>query len=319
MHDFIKQLGLSFALKDLGPLHYFLGIEVSWLKNNSIHLSQAKYINDLLRRTNMDHSKPQPSPMLSSLRLTADESASVDDPTLYRSIVGALQYATVTRPEISFSVNRVCQYMHKPQIHHWKAVKRILRYLAGTSTHGLLLTPSPNYSITGFSDSDWATDLDDRKSTTGYCIFVGRNLVSWSSKKQKAVSRSSTEAEYRSIAAALADITWIQTLLTELRIPSSSTPIIHSDNLGAVHIAANPVLHSRSKHFELDLHFVRDRVQHKQLLVVHLPSQFQIADVLTKPLSGTMFQKFKDKLRVVDNSPISLWGGVRDNTVNVVT
>jgi len=200
--------------------------------------------------------------MLSSLRLTADESVSVDDPTLYRSILGALQYATVTRLEISFSVNRVCQYMHKPQIHHWKAVKRIPRYLVGTSTHGLLLNPSPNYSITAYSDSNWATDLDDRKSTTGYCIFVGRNLVSWSSKKQKVVSRSSTDAEYRSIAAALTNITWIQSLMTELRI-SSSTPIIHSDNLSVVHIVVNPVLHSLSKHFELDLHFVCDRVQHK--------------------------------------------------------
>ena len=179
--------------------------------------------------------------------------------------------------------------------------------MAGTSTHGLLLTPSPNYSITGFSDSDWATNLDDRKSTTEYCIFVGHNLVSWSSKKQKVVSKSSTEAEYKSIVVVLADITWIQSLMTELRIPSS-TPIIHYDNLGVVHIAANPVLHSRSKHFELGLHFVRDRVQRKQLLVVHLPSQFQLADVLTKPLSETMFQKFKDKLKVVDNSLISLWG-----------
>ena len=108
MQEFIKQLGLSFALKDLGPLQYFLGIEVSWLKDNSIHLSQAKYIKDLLRRTNMVNSKPQPSPMLSSLRLAADESVFVDDTTLYRSILGALQYATITRPEISFSVNHVC-------------------------------------------------------------------------------------------------------------------------------------------------------------------------------------------------------------------
>jgi len=118
VQDFIKQLGLNFALKNLGPLHYFLGIEVSWLKNDYIHLSQVNYIKDLLRCTHMVNSKPQPSPMLSSLRLTADESVSVDDPTLYRSIVGLLQYATITRPKISFSVNRVFLYMHKPQIHH---------------------------------------------------------------------------------------------------------------------------------------------------------------------------------------------------------
>jgi len=252
VQDFISNLHSHFALKDLGSLHYFLGLEVTWL-DTSLHLSQSKYIRDLLRRTNMLHSKPQPTPMVSSLRLTADQSVSVDDPSLYRSIVGALQYVTITRPELSFSVRKVCQYMHKPQLSHWQAVKQILRYLAGTSTDGLHFSSSSTYSITGFSDSDWATDLDDRKSTTGYCIFVGNNLVSWSSKKQKVVSRSSTEAEYRSVAAALADIIWIQSLMHELRV-TSPTPQLYSDNLGAVQLAANPVMHSQSKHFELDLH-----------------------------------------------------------------
>jgi len=117
-------------------------------------------------------SKPQPTPMISSLRLIVDDSDSVDNPTLYHSIVGALQYVTL-RSELSFSVNKVCQYMHKPQLTHWKAVKRILCYLASTATYGLHLYSSPNYSIVGFNDSDWASDLDDRKSTIGYCIFVG--------------------------------------------------------------------------------------------------------------------------------------------------
>jgi len=128
-------------------------------------------------------SKPQPTPMISSLRLVVDASVAVVDPTLYRSVVGTLQYITLTCPELSFSVNRVCQFMHNPQLPHWTAVKRILRYLAGSTTQGLRLYPSPNYSVVAFSDSGWATDLDDRKSISEYCIYVGCNLISWSSKK----------------------------------------------------------------------------------------------------------------------------------------
>ena len=298
---FITQLSSHFALKDLGRLHYFLGVEVTWHANTSLHLSQSKYICDLLHRTDMLHAKPQPTPMVSSLRLTADGSTSVEDPTFFRSIVGALQYVTITRPELSFVVNHVCQYMHKPQQSHWKAVKRILRYLAGTSSHGLLLCSSPSYSIIGFSDSDWATDLDDRKSTTGYCIFLGLNPVSWVSKKQKIVSCSSTKAECRSVAAALTDMIWIQSLLHELWI-RSTTPRLYCDNLSAVQLAANPIMHSRSKHFELDLHFVRDHVLAKSLTLIHLPSQFQVADIWTKPISSSPFHSFRCKLRVFDKS-----------------
>ena len=185
-------------------MHYFLGVQVSSLPDGSLFLSQEKYANDLLLQINMLHAKSQPTPMISSLRLTKDGSTAVPDPTVYRSTVGALQYLTITRPELAFSVNKVCQFMHAPQEHHWKAVKRILRYVAGTTAHGLHLHPSSTSSIMGFSDADWATDLDDRRSTTGYCVYLGKNLISWSSQKQKVVSRSTTEAEYRSVAAVLA-------------------------------------------------------------------------------------------------------------------
>ena len=257
VQDFIHQLNFHFALKNLGHLHYFLGVEVTWCANDSIHLSQSKYIHDLLRRTNMLHAKPQPTPMISSLRLIVDGSTSVEDPTFFRSIVGALQYVTITCPEISFPINRVCQYMHQPQLSQWKVVKRILCFLAGTSSHGL--HSSPTFSITRFSDSAWATDLDDHKYTTGCCIFVGHNLISWVSKKQKVVSQSSTKAEYRSVAAALADVIWIQSLLHELHI-TLPTPILYCDNLSVVQLVANPIMHSHSKHFELDLHFARDHI-----------------------------------------------------------
>ena len=210
--DLISTLSSFFALKDLGPLHHFLGIQVSTTQHGNMHLSQAQYIKELLRRTNMLHAKSQPTPVTSSLQ--QDSSEPFQDPSMYRSVVGALQYILITRPELSYSINRVCHFMHDPKLHHWQAVKRILRYLAGTSNFGLLLKRQSLSSIIGFSDADWGVDVDDRKSTTAYCIYIGSNLVSWSTHKQKSVSRSSTEAEYRVVASLLTEVIWTQSLLS---------------------------------------------------------------------------------------------------------
>lgn len=136
----------------------------------------------------------------------------------YRSIVGELQYANVTRPDISYSVNKVSQYMQQPLDMHWKAVKRFLRYLTATITFSLTFSPSKSLDLVAFTDADWTVDLDDRKSRSGYCIFLGDNLISWSLKKQAIVSRSSTEAEYRSLAYVICEVLWIRYLLQELRI-----------------------------------------------------------------------------------------------------
>jgi len=214
----ISQLSECFALKDLDPIHYFLGIEVTHSQNGDLLLSQSKYITDLLRRTNMLFANPLPTPMQSTLRLQQDASPAMTDPTLYHSVVGTLQYILITRPELAFVVNKVRQFMHDPQDHHWKAVKRILRYLAGTSSHGLLIKHNSSSTILVFIDADWGSDMDDRKSTTGYCVYLGSNLVAWSSHKQRLVSRSSTEAEYRSIVVVLTEVLWLQSLLHELHI-----------------------------------------------------------------------------------------------------
>jgi len=151
--------------------------------------------------------------------------------------------------------------------------------------------------ILAFSDADWGSDVDDRKSTTGYCVYLGANIITWSSHKQKVVSRSSTEAEYRSIAAVLTEVIWICSLLHELHI-STGQPKLFSDNLGAVLLSANPVMHSRTKHFELDLHFVRDYVQKQFVQLIHLPARFQVADAFTKSISGPSFSSFRSKLMV---------------------
>jgi len=194
------------------------------------------------------------------------------------------------------------------KLHHWQAVKRILRYLAGTITHGLLLRHNSTTSLIGFADADWGADVDDRKSTTGYCIYMGYNLISWSSHKQKTVSISSTEAGYRAVAALLAEIVWIQSLLSELRIQVSK-PKLYSNNLGVVLLNTNPVMHSKTKYFELDLHFVRDQVQKQKIQLLHLPARFQVNDPLTKPVSGILFLHVRDKLMIIANPTMHLGGG----------
>lgn len=178
--------------------------------DDRLFLTQTKYIRDLLDRSKMSNTKPSASPAESGSQLTCHGDPS-PDPKLYRSIVGALQYATITRPEIAYAVNRVCQYMHSPTDDHWKDVKRILRYLKGTLHYGLSLCMSAD--SLAYSDAGWATNPDDKRSQYGFAIFLGPNLISWSSRKQTVVARSSTEAEYRAAAFASAELIWLQQLL----------------------------------------------------------------------------------------------------------
>jgi hypothetical protein len=206
--DLLQLLNADFAVKDLGDLHYFLGVEVLKL-NSGLLLSQRRYIMDLLKKTNMHEAKPITSPMASLFVLSAFSRDPVDDPSLYRSTVGSLQYLSLTRPDLSFVVNRVCQFMHRPLKPHWQAVKRILRYLQYTLSHGILLHRSSSNVLQAYSDADWAGCPDDRHSTGAYCVFLGSNLVSWSSRKQPTVSQSSTEAEYKAVANTTAELLWI--------------------------------------------------------------------------------------------------------------
>lgn len=318
IQQLIIKLNLSFSLKDLGQLDYFLGIQVNHLPNGSLLLSQTKYLKDLLVKANMASTKSINSPMASSTKLSKVGSTSVTNPTQFRSIVGALQYATITRPEISFAVNKVCQFLSNPLEDHWKAVKRILKYLQGTLNHGLLLEPASStapITITGFCDADWTSDPDDRRSTSGACIFFGPNLVSWWAKKQTLVARSSAEAEYKSLANATVEIRWLQSLLTELKIPYQ-VPRILCDNLSAIVLSHNHVLHSRTKHMELDIFFVREKVLNKSLTVSHVPGQDQWADILTKPLPTARFltqEQVKSGCKTVTcSTTLNLKGNIRD-------
>lgn len=199
----IQSMGTNFALKDLGHLHYFLGIEVVSVPQG-LMLSQAKYTLDLLKKGGMTDCRPcaSPSSLKPSLNLP---DVPFSNPKFYRTLVGYLQYLTLTRPEISFSVNAVCQHMHHPLTSHFTAVKHILRYLRGTINQGLLFTKGA-LQFFAFSDADWAEDSVDRRSAGGYCVYFGSNLISWSAKKQPTVAHSSTEAEYKALANTAAEL-----------------------------------------------------------------------------------------------------------------
>lgn len=174
-----NHLNNVFKLKDLGELNYFLGIEVRRNRKEEIHLNQRNYILSVLKKAGMDNAKSMPTPMTKNLQLTKNDGDPIENAHQYGSIVGALQYITITRPEISYSVNKVCQFMQKPLDTHWKAVKRVLRYLAGTLDHGLKLYALEKLNMSAFADADWAADRDDRKSVSGYCVYLGKNLVAW--------------------------------------------------------------------------------------------------------------------------------------------
>lgn len=300
----ILDLGRLFSMKDLGPAHYFLGMELT-RNSHGLSLTQSKYIVDLLKRTKMHEAKPVSTPAISGKRFSITDGDPLPDATEYRSVVGALQYLTLTRPDIAFAVNQVCQFMHRPTTVHWIAVKRILRYLNGTISYGLFYRPSSLHLI-AYSDADYAGDPDDRRSTGGYCIFLGNNLISWSSKKQRGVSRSSTEAEYRQLAYTAATISWLRSLFQDLQLPLS-LPRIWCDNISAISLAANPVFHARTRHVSVDYHFIREKVVQNELDVRYLSTVDQVADVFTKGLSAARFTLLRSKLTVYDR-PVNLRG-----------
>ncbi|CAH9096769.1 unnamed protein product [Cuscuta europaea] len=303
IEKFISQLTSRFSVKDLGALNHFLGIEVIPTKDG-LFLSQRQYILHILDSFHMQDAKDTTTPMSSSATLHLHDGPVFDEVSQYRRALGLLQYLAFTRTDISFAVNKLSQYMHCPMINHWAAIKRIFRYLKGTLYHGLFLRRPSSLNISAFSDSDWGGIHDGGRSTTAYVLYLGSNIISWKSAKQKCVSRSSTEAEYRAVANASAELLWVRNILSELGVSVSTPPQLFCDNQGATYVCTNPVFHSRMKHLALDFYFVRELIERGQLRVNHISTKCQIADILTKPLGKLPFLQFRTKMGVSDRSSI---------------
>ena len=305
---FISRLNKEFLITDLGKLNYFLGLEVSY-HDSGLFLSQSKYAHDILARANLLDAKPAATPLSTSAYFTS-QGTPFHDPTLYRSLVGALQYLTITRLDLSYAVNQVSQFLHAPMQDHFQAVKRIMRYVKGTLSYGLSFSHATAPTILGYSDADWARCLETRRSTYGYSIFLGGNLVSWSAKKQPTVSRSSCESEYRALANTAAEIIWVTHLLRELHVLPSGRPTLLCDNRSALFLSQNPISHKRAKHIDIDYHFVRELVLSGKLHTRYISTHLQLADIFTKSLPRPLFEEFRSKLRV-GPPPLRLRGDIR--------
>ncbi|GJX83687.1 ribonuclease H-like domain-containing protein [Tanacetum coccineum] len=272
LQQIIASLHKEFEMTDLGALNYFLGISAD-RTSTSLFLSKRKCALQLLEHAHMVNCNPSRTPVDAESKL-GPEGVPVQDPTLYRSLARGLQYLTFTSPDLSYAVQQICLYMHDLREPHFAALKRILCYVRGTVVFGLQLYASATTSLVGFTDVDWAGCLSTRRSTSGYCVFLGDNLLSWSSKRQHTISRSSAEAEYRGVANVVAETAWLRNLLRELHSPLSTATLVYCDNVGAIYMSANHVQHQRTKHIEIAIHFVRDMVTAGQVRVLHVPSRY---------------------------------------------
>lgn len=274
----LTSLSSEFRMKDMGQLSYFLGIQVHYTATG-MFLNQEKYASELLQTAGMMDCSPMPTPLPLQLDRVPHQDEFFSEPSYFRSLAGKLQYLTLTRPDLQFAVNLVCQRMHKPTMADFHLLKRVLRYIKGTLTMGLHFYSDSDSSLTAFCDSDWAGCGETRRSTGGFCTLLGKNLISWSAKRQDSVSRSSTEAEYRCLSDTTAEISWITDVLRELGYSTTKPAKAFCDNLSAVHLTANPVLHKKSKHFATHYHYAREQVAKGSLEVHHVSAAAQLADI----------------------------------------
>ncbi|GJY09043.1 retrovirus-related pol polyprotein from transposon TNT 1-94 [Tanacetum coccineum] len=285
--DFAKIMHDEFEMSMMGELNFFLGLQIKQL-DDGIFFNQSKYIKEMLKKFGLEDSKPIKTPMSTETKLTRDEEGESVDNTKYRGMIGSLLYLTASRPDIMFSVCLCARFQEDPKTSHLEAVKRIFRYIKGTTHLGLWYPKGSGIETIVYADSDHAGDYVDRKSTSGVCTFMGCCLTSWFSKKQTALAISTTEAEYVSAGKACQQALWMKQALIDYGVRLDDIPIM-CDNKGDIDLSKNPVQHSRTKHIEIRHHFLRDNVQKGNISIEKVSSEDNIADILTKPLKREPF------------------------------
>jgi hypothetical protein len=292
-----RRLASKFEMKDLGLMHYFLGLEV-WHSPERIFLNQGKYTVKILKRFDMLKCKPMNTPMEAKLKLLVDTSLDLIDVTLYRQIIGSLMYLMNTRPDICFTVNTLSKFLVEPICVHLVAAKHVMRYLKGTIDCGLSYDGDHDFTLSGYNDADWAGIFSDKKRTSG-CFSLGSTMISWQSRKQSSIALITVEAEYIAACSASCEVIWLQKLLTDLFDLEMRATLILCDNQSCIKMTENHVFHNRSKHIEIHYHYICDMVQRGALKLQYISMDEHVVDVLTKPLSRVKFEYFRDKLGIV--------------------
>ena len=269
----------------------------------TLSISQTKYLEGILKKFNMDKCKPVSTPLEAGRKF---ESLSEDDKhvdaKLFQMAIGCLTYAaTISQSDLAAAVGVLSKFMAKPGKEHWQGINRILRYVQGTLNYGLVFsTEGIDATLTGYSDADWGGDLRTQRSTTGYVFQIQGSTVRWCSKRQACVSRSSTEAEYIALSTACEEGVWLRRLVSDIQIKQNGPSTVFEDNQGAIELSKNPKFHNRTKHIDVSYHYVREQVNLNIISVKYCPTEDMIADVMTKGLSKTDFEKFRNKLGVLE-------------------
>jgi len=299
-----KEIGKVFKIKDLGPISRLLGLAIDYdRKKGILQLSQAQYIQQSLERYGFNDGHTHPTPLSSGIKLTkADCPQTTDEIDAmkaypYQSLIGTLMYAMLgTRPDVAFAVGALSKYSSNPGIKHWNEAVHVLRYLGGTKDLGLVYDRSKGADLSsfilGYTDSDWAGDLDTRRSTGGFVFLTCGAAVSWSSKLQLSPALSSTEAEYMACTRAAQEAIWLRQLLEQLGYKQTTPTKLLGDNQGAIALAENPGDHPRTKHIQLRYHFIRFAITDGQVSLDYVPTQNMVADGLTKGLTGEKHKYF---------------------------
>ena len=297
-----KSISEKFDAVDMGPLHYFLGVKVKQNEKGDVWIGQPSYIQTLLRKFRMEDCNPAETPADANQKLKkAEENEEMSNKEMYQSAVGSILYiSTRTRPDISYAIGSCARFSANPTKGHWTAVKRIMRYLKGTINLGLTYSSIIPNELVGFSDADWAGDVNDRKSTSGYVFQICGGAISWRSKKQSCVALSTAEAEYMALASATQEAIWMKQLIGDLMTEVPNNPVrIYEDNQSTICIARNHQYHGRSKHIDIKFHFTRDQVTCGNIELVYCKSEDMIADLFTKPLCGPQFKRLRSQLGLV--------------------
>jgi transposase InsO family protein len=300
-----EELRKIYEMKVLETPELLLGIHVQRnRKERIITLTQTHYIDSIVEKFGMKDAKPVSTPLDPNVVLKEihpDDPVNEKSSRLFAQAVGSLMYATIaTRPDIAHAVNALAQFTRNPQPSHWTAIKRVFRYLKGTRTHGIIYDASEGESInvSAYCDADWASSLH-RKSISGYVFTVAGGAIAWSSKKQGTVALSTAEAEYVAATHAAKHCIWQQTLYQELKFPQPETMILHCDNQAAIAISENPEFHSRTKHIDIALHFLRDLTESGKIQLQYIPSRENLADIFTKALARPLFEDLRSQLGVL--------------------